>query len=164
MDIWHKITKWFDHNRYEFGGYALTAIVGVATVVLPACGVFDGKVNSSITGEVSTAAEIKAGAKAQLGDLMQERTALIASLEANEADITRITADANEEIEAANLITDRNFENFNFVLGEVMNTPWAQGLLVTSGLGVLASGIGPRLDNRRKDKQIEQIKNPVESA
>lgn len=160
-DVFHRLTKWLDHNRY----LAIGLLVAFLPFVLAACGALDGQIASDVTGETSTAAEIRSAAIARVGEFDHELEAIrrdMTALEARAAEIVgkraTVIETANVEIEAANAITAERIDLASMAIKDVAANPLIAGALGTVGLGGLLTIGGLALDNRRKDRLIKTIK------
>lgn len=169
-DILSKFTKWLDRDRYTALGLAFVPIVLSGY----GCALWDGKVDSSTTGEI-----------VDIDGLNQEYTGVIADIEASiEAKYREIRA-ANEEIEVLVLKAEAAAENYTFdfdrieaelkkrdeTIGGLANIakpfvatlPGGESILSAAllafGVGGAGYGVGRRLDINRKNKVIETLKS-----
>lgn len=152
MDIFHKITKWLDHNRYVAMGALMVALVCLVSFGCESTTRW--QVNSE-TREV-TRPELEQQLTAAATDLDQQQAALIAKRDALIAsgEIALADLDHKDERKAAALTA----------IGNIVQSAATGGFdPVSAGLGLftLATtfiGGGALMDNRRKNSVIDKMK------
>ena len=163
MDIWHKVTKFIDHNRY-------ISLAGLSSTVLmlPACfPQIDGKAVGPVSGELVSGDELEAEVlreQSSLREQYDENERAIAGLEQQQAALVReseiLAVAAGEAIEQ---IEEENASR-NALFGEIVTIasaafPASQPVLgPLSGFAGLLIGGGALADSRRKNKIIKQLK------
>lgn len=150
----HAALKWASHNRYT-----LIALAVAALPLLAGCaGMLDGKVQSEVTGQSSTAGEIRAVASLRIHEYdaqIEELRAKAASLERQREEIAAV---ANAEIEQANERTEENIALAETVLTTARESPILAAAGGSAVLGPILASAGLFIDNRRKDKVVKKLK------
>lgn len=161
MDVLHKITNWVDHNRYK----ALAIIITVAVLVI------------AIGCESQTASIVTPERTVTRDQLAVESVTVQADLAFRKAEIDKLVAMYNADIEKTNQLIDQAVADLDrqdeiraelFELGGSVITGWAAGGVPTEaliGTGLTAFsilfGIGSAADGMRKDKVIAAKSEPA---
>lgn len=148
--IWKAIKR----NRYSVLAMTLT----IVTLLVPMTGCLDGKVHSSITGQVSTASEIKAAGQAKINELLAEREKALNAAKLFDSQIGQTAELTNADIEAANLKTEYNYGLWSDLSIAAVNNPWVQNALGVLGIGGIATALATRLDKKRADSLVTGLK------
>ena len=150
----HAALKWASHNRYT-----LIALVVAALPLLAGCaGMFDGKVQSTVTGEKSTASEVYAAAFVRIQKYDSEIATLTAKADALARERDAIAEVANVEIDTANERTEQNVAFAEAALTTVRESPILAAAGGSAIIGPLLAAGGLFVDNRRKDKVVKKLK------
>lgn len=159
-DVWHKLTNWADKNRFLFFSILLLAIMAFTIQ-----GCLESKTLSlKNQGKEVTRSEFVSEAVIIQNELELKRAEIAANMEIYNL---RATQHANMVKEGLQRLDDQDLRNAELlenvggfatmIAGGGVTPAGIIGALVTSG--GLAFGIANKLDNRRKDKKILELKN-----
>jgi len=173
-DLLHAVTKYVDHNRWTAAGLALAA----SAFAFTGCSAWDGRVVSSQTGETVSAEERDREFVASIRTVEEAIAAekrAIAEAGLRLDDLIARAELLGEDYTADRDAIDAELAERNARLGGLINIAkpllstvpggeqGIEALLIAFGLGGTGYGVGKRIDNRRKDRKIAEIKAGRES-
>ncbi len=156
MDWMHRTLNWIDHNRWTLAAIALT---GVCLAVLIGCqprteGLFSDRPvgREQLEQQVLAGREDLAARRAMLQAEMEQFNASLERFE-QRVDLARADLQRQEELRSEMLAL------LGSAASEGLGGSWDPRRFVVPALGLLgaAFGVGKTLDNRRKDRVIQQL-------
>jgi lipopolysaccharide export system protein LptC len=161
MDIIHRITNWADHNRWTL---ILLLLAGVAIGWLAGC-----KPQTTLSGHEDplTRQELQAAVIEKSADFSQAK----AELETRAAVLNDRIESFNQQVQLAEADLQEQeqvrlqiIELLGAGLSDAMAGTFNPAMLIVPGLSLLAAafGVGKTIDNRRKDKVIEDLQRQDE--
>jgi hypothetical protein len=162
MDLFHRIVRWIDHNRWN----VLCLIVAAAIVVT---GIACRPRTRSLTGDNQvTYEQFEAEAIEKAGTLAEQRTALSAAVQAFNARAETFQQQVRrgrEDLERQAKIHAQLIELLGGAATGALSGNFSPQAFIVPGLSLLAAafGVGKTLDNRRKDRVIRDLKMKTHS-
>jgi hypothetical protein len=157
MDLFHRIVRWIDHNRWN----VLCLIVAAAII---AAGIACRPRTQSLTGNGQlTYEQFEAEAIAKAGTLAEQRVALTAAVEAFNAragTFEQQVQRGREDLQRQAKIHAQLIELLGGAATNALSGNFSPQAFIVPGLSLLAAafGVGKTLDNRRKDRVIRDLK------
>ena len=159
-DLFHRLVKWIDHNRWTFVAFALPIIFGICL----AAGCLESKTTSIMDpGKMVGRPQFVAEAQIIKGNLEIEKLNLQNAMAQFNAKVELTDSQIESGIETLDEKDLRNAKIFEtlggLALGIVGGTV-TPGAIITSMISIagLLYGIGKAADNKRKDKVIAENK------
>jgi len=159
-DLFHRLVKWIDHNRWTFVAFALPIIFGICL----AAGCLESKTTSIMDpGRMVGRPQFIVEAQIIKGNLQQERLSLENAMAQFNAkvELTDLQIEGGIEVlDEKDLRKAQIFETLGGLALGIAEGGVTPGAIITSmlSIGGLIYGIGKAADNKRKDLVIAEIK------